>query len=75
MSGGDFIPAGLTHLGTDLSDDHPVSFFYTSGLAASDRQLKSPAGLPSEVRLDASSLRFRCRFSGKGVIENRIDPP
>ncbi len=54
MSGGDFMPAGLSHLGTDLSDDHPVSFFYTSGLAASDRQLKSPTALPHEVRLDAN---------------------
>jgi predicted CXXCH cytochrome family protein len=54
MSGGDFISAGLTNLGTDLSDDHPVSFFFTGGLAASDRQLKSPAGLRHEVRLDAS---------------------
>ena len=25
MVGGDFMPAGLTNLGTDLSDDHPVS--------------------------------------------------
>ena len=54
MSGGDFLPAGLSNLGTDLSDDHPVSFFYTSGLAASDRQLAAPATLPLEVRLDAS---------------------
>ncbi len=55
MSGGDFIPSGLTNLGTDLSDDHPVSFFYTPGLSASDLQLKSPTALPSEVRLDANS--------------------
>jgi predicted CXXCH cytochrome family protein len=54
MVGGDFIPAGLTNLGTDLSDDHPVSFFYTSGLAASDLQLADPLTLPPEVRLDAS---------------------
>lgn len=54
MLGGDFLPAGLTNLGTDLSDDHPISFFYTGGLAASDRQLVNPAALPSEVRLDAS---------------------
>lgn len=54
MMGGDFLPAGLTNLGTDLSDDHPISFFYTPGLAASDRQLISPSALPSEVRLDAS---------------------
>jgi len=53
MVGGDFIPAGLSNLGTDLSDDHPVSFHYTSGLAASDAQLESPSALPPEVRLDA----------------------
>lgn len=54
MVGGDFIPVGPTHLGTDLADDHPVSFHYTSGLAATDHQLASPTSLPSEVRLDAS---------------------
>lgn len=55
MQGGDFLPAGLTNLGTDLSDDHPVSFFYTSGLAASDAQLRPPSALPAEVVLDANS--------------------
>ncbi|UCC30150.1 MAG: hypothetical protein JSU86_18370 [Phycisphaerales bacterium] len=53
MVGGDFLPAGLANLGTDLSDDHPVSFFYTSGLAASDQQLADPQSLPPEVNLDA----------------------
>jgi predicted CXXCH cytochrome family protein len=54
MVGGDFIPAGLSNLGTDLSDDHPVSFFYSSGLAAADRQLASPLSLPPEIKLDES---------------------
>lgn len=54
MVGGDYIPAGLTNLGTDLSDDHPVSFFYTSGLAGSDLQLVDPNALPAEIRLDAT---------------------
>jgi predicted CXXCH cytochrome family protein len=54
MSGGDFMPTGLNNLGTDLSDDHPISFYYTPGLAASDEQLKSPSTLPHEIRLDAS---------------------
>lgn len=54
MVGGDFIPVGPTHLGTDLADDHPVSFHYTTGLAATDHQLVSPTTLPPEVRLDAS---------------------
>ncbi|MBI4716970.1 MAG: hypothetical protein HY763_04140 [Planctomycetes bacterium] len=54
MTGGDFLPAGLTNLGTDLSDDHPISFHYTAGLAASDPQLVTPSALPYEVRLDAA---------------------
>lgn len=53
MSGGDYIPAGLTNLGTDLSDDHPISFLYNSGLASSDQQLVNPQALPSEITLDA----------------------
>ncbi len=54
MAGSDYIPAGLTNLGTDLSDDHPISFHYTSGLAASDLQLASPAALPGEIKLDVT---------------------
>ena len=55
MNGGGLLPEGLSNLGTDLSDDHPISFFYTAGLAASDRQLVTPSALPPEVKLDASS--------------------
>jgi len=54
MVGGDFMPAGLTNLGTDLSDDHPISFDYTSGLAAADRQLVNPLSLRPEVKLDTN---------------------
>jgi predicted CXXCH cytochrome family protein len=54
MTGGDFLPAGLTNLGTDLSDDHPISFYYTAGIAASDRQLVDPMTLRAEVKLDAT---------------------
>ena len=52
MIGGEFTPAGLTNLGTDLSDDHPVSFYYSPGLAASDGQLVSPSTFPPDVKLD-----------------------
>ena len=52
MIGGDFMPAGLTNLGTDLSDDHPISFEYTTGLAMADGQLASPLTLPPQIRLD-----------------------
>jgi predicted CXXCH cytochrome family protein len=54
MAGGDFLPAGLTNLGTDLSDDHPVSFEYTSGLANQKGQLAAPSALLPEIKLDAS---------------------
>ena len=54
MIGGDFIPAGLTNLGTDLSDDHPICFAYSSGLAAADRQLADPASLPDQIRLGST---------------------
>lgn len=41
------------NLGTDLSDDHPISFTYDNGLASrSDGELRDPMMLPAEVRLD-----------------------
>ncbi|MHC4413761.1 MAG: cytochrome c3 family protein [Planctomycetota bacterium] len=55
MAGGiTTIPPGAANLGTDLSDDHPVSFRYDSLLAATDTRLRDPAGLPAELRLDAN---------------------
>jgi predicted CXXCH cytochrome family protein len=47
------MPAGKrTHIGTDLSDDHPVSFIYDSALAAIHGQLRDPATLTGPVKLD-----------------------
>lgn len=43
---------GAGALGTDLSDDHPVSFVYDSRLAAEQTELADPASLPSELPLD-----------------------
>lgn len=40
-------------LGTDLSDDHPISFVYDSTLAMQRAELADPAGIPSQLRLDA----------------------
>ncbi len=42
-----------TNLGTDLSDDHPISFTYDSLLAMQNRQLRRPSALPKELALDA----------------------
>ena len=55
MGGSQHMPWGRTNLGTDLSDDHPISFHYTQGLAASDLQLRNPALLPQQIRLDGGT--------------------
>jgi len=53
MQGGvTVLPSGPSRLGTDLADDHPVSFTYDSGLAAANGQLKDPNTLIGAVRLD-----------------------
>jgi len=53
-TGGTYIPAGGANLGTDLSDDHPISFVYSSGLSAEDSQIRPPIGLPEPLKLDRS---------------------
>jgi len=40
------------YIGTDLSDDHPISFRYDSGLAAEQGELRDPAALPDALPLD-----------------------
>lgn len=47
-----FIPEGPSRLGTDLSDDHPVSFLYDSSLAMNNRELLEPSLLTHGVKLD-----------------------
>lgn len=49
------LPAGSSNLGTDLRDDHPVSFRFDSMLAGRDPKLRAPASLPHEIRLDGNS--------------------
>lgn len=48
--------AGNALLGSNLSDDHPVSFVYDAALVASRGELASPSTLvkPGKVRLDAT---------------------
>jgi predicted CXXCH cytochrome family protein len=55
QSGVTTMPAGRSNLGTDLSDDHPVSFKYDSALAATRGDLKDPSTLINEVKLDHNS--------------------
>lgn len=54
MAGGTTVmPSGDGSLGTDLSDDHPVSITYDASLAtAHGGELADPATLPGRIRLD-----------------------
>lgn len=47
------MPAGIHRLGTDLSDDHPISFNYASALQ-SNGELRNPGALTESVKLDAN---------------------
>lgn len=49
------MPPGPTNLGTDLSDDHPVSFVYSSALSNSDSKILPPTALPPGINLDGNS--------------------
>ncbi|MEI6218626.1 MAG: hypothetical protein WCP86_06980, partial [bacterium] len=46
------MPDGRSNIGTDLSDDHPVSFKYDTQLVNDSGELKPPASLLGRVRLD-----------------------
>ncbi|HSU55282.1 MAG TPA: cytochrome c3 family protein, partial [Candidatus Dormibacteraeota bacterium] len=48
------MPQGPANLGTDLSDDHPISFTYDNALVAAHGELRDPATLNAKVRLDHS---------------------
>lgn len=46
------MPSGPGRLGTDLSDDHPISFVYDSSLASQRGQLVDPGTLTGPVKPD-----------------------
>ncbi len=46
------MPQGKSLLGTDLSDDHPISFMYDASLKAQNAQLADPKTLVKKVKLD-----------------------
>jgi len=45
-------PSDAGYIGKKLTDDHPISFVYDSSLAAKNRQLRDPSGLPKTLPLD-----------------------
>ncbi len=52
---GVYITPGAANLGTDLSDDHPISFVYSAALSVEDVQIRPPSTLPEQLQLDRSS--------------------
>jgi predicted CXXCH cytochrome family protein len=53
-SGGAYIAPGSANIGTDLSDDHPISFVYSTALSTEDVQIRPPSALPEQLKLDRS---------------------
>lgn len=51
-----FMPEGQAKIGSDISDDHPVSFLYDEALAAINGELVSPSLLTGEVKLDKTGM-------------------
>lgn len=49
-------PDRPSYIGTDLADDHPVSFRYQEALDAGNTELAPAANLPVKVRLDKEGM-------------------
>lgn len=52
-------PGDSGYIGTDLSDDHPISFVYDAGLAATKQTLRTPSSVPPQLPLDHEG-RLQC---------------
>lgn len=70
--------AGRSLLGTDLSDDHPISFTYDAALAARNGHLAEPALLPRAVALD-EARQLQCTTChnphGSGFEQALVEDP
>lgn len=70
-------PAHNPNLGTDLSDDHPISFPYLPGMSP---ELRDPTSLPPEIRLSEGTFLectachdpHRNEFGNFLVIDSRV---
>ncbi len=59
------IMGGYANLGTDLSNDHPISFTYDVALATADQGLHDPATTPSGVGTSPGTINNDMLFAGK----------
>lgn len=59
LGGTERMPPGRSNLGTDLSDDHPVSFVYPSTTGTSGSELVPPQAIQEPVTLD-HNLEVQC---------------
>lgn len=57
MATGTNMPSGTGNLTTNLRNDHPISFAYTSALAGSDGQLKTPTLITPPVSLKSGKVQ------------------
>jgi predicted CXXCH cytochrome family protein len=65
------MPAGSSNLTTDLSDDHPISFLYNSGLSSADGQLKDPSAVSYPVSLENGKVQcISCHDPHKNIYTN-----
>ena len=56
---------GDANLGTDFSNDHPISFTYDTTLAATDGELFDPATAPSGIAGSTGTIDQDMLFAGK----------
>lgn len=65
------MPASLSNLRTNLKNDHPISFLYTSSLAMSDGQLISPNNILPPVSLENGKMQCTsCHDPHKNMISD-----
>ncbi len=51
------MPVGPSNLSTDLRNDHPFSITYDAALATANGQLKNPASIGSQIKLENNLLQ------------------
>lgn len=62
---------GSANLGTDLRNDHPISFEYTSRLAGANKELKDPASITPPVVLEGNKVQCTsCHDPHKSMEKN-----